>query len=246
MTEVTLAITCMIDGFSPEVGEAVVRSLRQAGHTVSVPLDQTCCGQPAWNSGFVKDAAKVAANTLDALDADGQGPIVVPAGSCATMMRKFWPEMFSQAGDQERAERAAELAKRTFEYSEFIHDQDDHIEAAESGETVVYHHSCHMLRELEIREQPLELLEDAGVKVAEWSGDDRCCGFGGLFSVKLPEVSEAMADEKLATMAETGATTIVGCDTSCLMHLKARAEHEGIEVEVRHLAEVLAPEGDAK
>ncbi|MFV1989722.1 MAG: heterodisulfide reductase-related iron-sulfur binding cluster, partial [Acidimicrobiales bacterium] len=107
MTRVTLGITCMIDGFAPEVGEAVVQCLRDAGCDVSVPLNQTCCGQPAWNSGFVEDAAKVAATTMDALEADGGDVVVVPAGSCATMMRKFWAELFEVVGDNDRAARAA-------------------------------------------------------------------------------------------------------------------------------------------
>ncbi len=250
MTRVTLAITCMIDGFAPEVGEATVQCLRDSGCDVTVPLDQTCCGQPAWNSGFIQDAAKVAANTMDALEADGGDAIVVPAGSCATMMRKFWPELFELVGDSDRAKRAAELAGRTFEFSEFLNEHRPEALLARAGTsppemTVAYHHSCHMLRELGIREAPLELLKTAGMTVTEWADSERCCGFGGMFSLKLPEVSVAMADEKLASFSEGETTTLVGCDISCLLHIRARAEHEGVPIQIRHLAEVLVASRDS-
>lgn len=237
----SLFVTCLVDGFQPEVGVAAVRVLRHLGAEVSVPDGQTCCGQPAWNSGFARDAARVAAASLDALVADDADAVVVPAGSCATMMKVFWPEMFEVAGDHERAAAARALGERVHEFSEFVAAHPDELgELTPLGERVAYHHSCHMLRELDIQHAAPDLLERAGCTPVEWAQDQRCCGFGGLFSMKLPETSVAMADEKLDGLAATGCTEIVGCDTSCLMQLCGRAEHTGRVVRTRHLAEVLA------
>jgi L-lactate dehydrogenase complex protein LldE len=239
---VSLLITCVVDVFEPQVGEATVRVLRAAGCDVSCNLDQTCCGQPAWNAGFAADAAKVARNTLAALEAeldDGAEAVVVPAGSCATMIRVFWPELFTVVGDEDGAARARAVGARTRELSEFL-DERDLPRSSEGSAPVAYHHSCHMLRELGVREAPLALLAEAGCPVVAWSADDRCCGFGGLFSFKLPEVSVAMADDKLSSLLDTGADVVVGSDSSCLLHLRGRAESEGHPLVTRHLAEVLA------
>jgi L-lactate dehydrogenase complex protein LldE len=220
-----------------------VRVLRAAGCDVTCNLDQTCCGQPAWNAGFAADAAEVARNTLSALEADlqdGAEAIVVPAGSCATMIRVFWPELFTVVGDADGAARARAVAARTRELSEFLRGRDLPLSGDASPAPVAYHHSCHMLRELGVREAPLALLEGAGCPALAWSADDRCCGFGGLFSFKLPEVSVAMADDKLSSLADTGAEIVVGSDSSCLLHLRGRSEAEGHAVATRHLAEVLA------
>lgn len=233
----------MVDMFQPQTGVAAVKVLRAAGCEVSCPMGQTCCGQPAWNSGFAAEAAKVAKNTLEALDADGADAVVVPAGSCATMIKVFWPEMFELAGDHASAERARVLGKRTFEFSSFIDERrrSGHLAGfgALEDTTVAYHHSCHMLRELHIEDQPTALLEATGCRIAVWPDDRRCCGFGGLFSVKLPETSVAMADEKLRSIAHD-VDLLVGSDGSCLMHLRGRIEHEGRNLRTRHLAELLA------
>lgn len=240
---VSLFVTCVVDLFEPDVAAAAVEVLRATGCQVSVPTRQTCCGQPAWNAGFAAEAAAVARTTLDALEADGADAVVVPAGSCATMIRTFWPEMFELAGDHAAAERARTLGARTKELSELIAERADRLPATRLPEPVkvAYHHSCHMLRELRIERQPRALLERVeGVECVEWEADQRCCGFGGLFSMKLPEVSTAMADHKLAAIGATGADVVVGCDTSCLAHLRARASHEGDGVRTLHLAQVLA------
>ena len=228
--------------FEPQTGVAAVEVVRASGCEVSCPMGQTCCGQPAWNSGFAADAAKVAKNSLDALVADDADAVVVPAGSCATMMKVFWPEMFELAGDHESALRARDLGKRTYEFSQFIAQRRDegHLPPLSPKDTkVAYHHSCHMLRELRIESAPTTLLEAAGCEIAEWADDRRCCGFGGLFSVKLPETSIAMADEKLRSIPD-GVEVLVGSDGSCLLHLRGRIEHEGRELPTRHLAELLA------
>ena len=245
---VSLLITCVVDVVAPDVGEAAVRLLRAAGCEVTCNLAQTCCGQPAWNAGFADDAAAVARTTLAALEADlagGADAVVVPAGSCATMVRVFWPELFEVAGDPGAADRARRVGERTRELSELLAERADRLPPLRLHRPVrvALHESCHMLRELRIVDQPRTLAAGvAGCEVAGWDGSDRCCGFGGTFSVKLPEVSIAMADEKLDALAAgaPGADLLVGCDTSCLMHLQSRAEATGRPLHVRHLAEVLA------
>jgi L-lactate dehydrogenase complex protein LldE len=241
--QVTLLVTCVVDLLEPEVGAATVRVLRAAGCDVSVSLEQTCCGQPAWNAGHAAEAARVARTTLAALEAEldaGAEAVVVPAGSCAAMVRVFWPELFELDGDPEAAERARTVGARTRELSELLAELDLPPLALDRPVRVAYHHSCHMLRELHLRDAPVEVLERVeGCQRVAWSGDDRCCGFGGLFSVKLPEVSVAMADEKLAALAEADPDVVVGCDTSCLAQLRTRSEAVGAPLATRHLAQVV-------
>jgi L-lactate dehydrogenase complex protein LldE len=245
---VSLLVTCVVDVVAPDVAEAAVRVLRAAGCDVTCNLAQTCCGQPAWNAGFAEDAARVARTTLAALEADlddGAEAVVVPAGSCATMVRRFWPELFEVVGDHDAAARARGVGERTRELSELLAERADELPALRLHRPVrvAFHESCHMLRELRIVDQPAALAGRVeGVDVLGWSGSDRCCGFGGTFSVKLPETSVTMADEKLRALAEGApdADVLVGCDTSCLMHLQARADATDRPVHVRHLAEVLA------
>ena len=236
---VSLLITCLVDLFQPEVGEATVRALRAAGCSVSCPMGQTCCGQPAWNAGFANDAALVARTTLEALEADlasGSEAVVVPAGSCATMVKVFWPELFEIAGDHDASVRAWAVGERTFELSSFLAGRDIvGLRPLTDPPRVAYHHSCHMLRELRLHDPPLQLLERLGCTVVDWPDAERCCGFGGLFSVKLPEASVAMADTKLGSIPAE-ATLLCGSDGSCLMHLAGRASHEGQLRPTRHLA----------
>ena len=239
----SLFITCLVDAIQPATGVAAVRLLRAARCEVSCPMGQTCCGQPAWNSGFADDAAKVARATLDALEADAADVVVVPAGSCATMLKVFWPEMFELTGDHHAAERARRLGARTYELSAFLDERrragEFEVNPLADPPSIAYHHSCHMLRELRVDEAPVALVEALGCAVVEWADDKRCCGFGGLFSLKLPEVSVAMADEKLRSIpADT--ELLVGSDGSCLMHLRGRIEHEGGALPTQHLAELLA------
>jgi L-lactate dehydrogenase complex protein LldE len=239
----TFFVTCLVDLMEPDVGVAAVRVLRAGGCDVTVPAGQTCCGQPAWNSGFAHEAAKVARTSLEALEADGGDVVVVPAGSCATMMRVFWPELFEVVGDHAAAERARAMAAKTKEFGELVATLDLPPLALPDATTVGYHHSCHMLRELRIEDQPVALLDSVeGCSRAEWDADQRCCGFGGLFSMKLPETSVTMADHKLQSYAagQPAPELLVGSDSSCLMHLRTRAEHEGRPVRTRHLAQVLA------
>ena len=242
MSRVALFVTCVGDLVTPDVPAAAVRVLRAAGDEVEVPGGQTCCGQPAWNAGFAPEAAAVAEASLVALEralADGAEAVVVPAGSCTTMIRGYWPTLFETADQPGLAERARALGERVHELTEWLVEQ-GRLPASDSGAgTVALQRSCHLERELHIRTQPRDLLEQAGCQFAEWPADDRCCGFGGTFSVKLPEVSVAMADEKLDALPD-GVTEVVGTDASCLLQLEGRARARGMDVRFRHVAEVLA------
>jgi L-lactate dehydrogenase complex protein LldE len=244
---VVLFPTCVVDTVRPGVGAAAVRVLRRHGFDVEVPRSATCCGQPAWNAGFAPQAAKVARTTLGALDAS-EGTICVPAGSCATMMRVFWPELFELAGDHGAAATARRVGGRVREFSELLGSQPRAAEESEPAvpprtalreKKVAYHHSCHMLRELGIHNEPLDAVRSTGAEIVPWPGDDRCCGFGGLFSIKQPETSVAMADDKIDSLRTTGAEVLVGCDASCLMHLRGRMERRSEPMPVQHLAEFL-------
>jgi L-lactate dehydrogenase complex protein LldE len=218
--KVTVFPTCLVELVKPDVAGAVVRVLERSGHDPTIARGVTCCGQPAFNAGYVDDARRVARTSERAL-ARTRGPVVVPSGSCAAMMHEYWPRILPESG----------VPARVVELSAFL--ASEGTAPPRRDDSIAYHDSCHMLRSLGIKEQPRQLLGE----VAELS--ERCCGFGGTFSVKLPEVSTAMADEKLDEVAATGATTLVGCDLSCLMHLEGRARRRGMNLTVRHLAEEL-------
>ena len=225
---VSLLVTCLIDLFEPDTGADVVKVLRAAGCEVRCPEGQTCCGQPAWNAGFADEAAKVARTTLDALDSTGDDVIAVPAGSCATMIRVFWPELFEVVGDHDAADRARAVGARTKELTELLADCELPAMKLPEECRVAYHHSCHLLRELHGHDQPLELLDEVeGCTTVDWKAAERCCGFGGLFSMKLPEVSVTMADDKLASLADARADVLVSADSSCLMHLRGPRRARG-------------------
>ncbi|HZU73079.1 MAG TPA: (Fe-S)-binding protein [Acidimicrobiales bacterium] len=248
--------TCVVDGVRPQVGVATVRLLRARGFRVELARSTTCCGQPAWNAGQVDAAARVARTTLAGLEEAGGDVVVVPAGSCATMIRRFWPELFRLAGEPGAAERAEALGQRVRELSELLAGLPAGLPAAgaapgqadrgpgqaASAGPVVYHRSCHMLRELGIAEAPEQVLDGAGVERVANPTAGTCCGFGGLFAVKLPEASVAMADHVLDGCVASGAATVVGCDASCLLQLEGRARRRRLPLAFRHLAEVLAPE----
>jgi L-lactate dehydrogenase complex protein LldE len=227
---VGLFVTCLVDLVSPEVGVATARVLQRAGHEVVFPEGQTCCGQPAFNSGYREEAAKVLRGTLRALAAADVEAYVAPAGSCATMIRTFAKGLVGDAPE------LAAVAPKLYELSEFL--------AAHGGELagrlparVAYHDSCHMLRELGLSREPRAALERLdGVELADWDAE-RCCGFGGTFAVRQPELSVAMADEKLRSL--DGASVLCGADPSCLMHLRGRLRRLGSDVRVAHLAELL-------
>ena len=234
--QVQLLVTCLVDALAPRVGTAALAALEAAGCDVSYPGDQTCCGQPAFNVGLVDEASRMAAYTLDLLDGT-EGPVVVPSGSCTEMIVHQYPALFAGSDREEQARR---VAARTRELTQFlVDDLDSDLTADCGGCSVAYHHSCHGLRGLGLSGQADRLLE--GVERRPLDGDRDCCGFGGLFSVEMPAVSAAIMDEKLDRVEASGADTLVGSDISCLIHLEGGLRRRGSQIEVRHIAELLAP-----
>jgi L-lactate dehydrogenase complex protein LldE len=234
---VQLMITCLIDSFFPEVGEAVVEVLTQAGATISFPERQTCCGQPAFNTGHAQQARQLAARTLEVFGGQAD-PVVVPSGSCAAMLRHGYEELF--ADEPAWLRRARDLAGRTYEFSEFLVEQLRVVElGAGTLAALAYHPSCHLLRGLGVDRQPAELLSAVNGPPVERL-EPECCGFGGAFSVDHSEISEAMLDRKLQEIEAAGVEAVVGCDVSCLMHLEGGLRRRGSPVRCAHLSQVLA------
>ena len=227
--------TCLGEALNPAAVGDSERLLAAAGVASGRPSGATCCGQPAWNSGFVSDARRVARRTLRALsDAD---VVVVPAGSCAAMIRVHWRHLFHGERDQEAAER---VAARTFELSQYLVDELGWRPPAPAVRAeVAYHDSCHMLREPPAP-RPAEDPARGGPTLKELPRADRCCGFGGTFSVRYPDVSTAMADDKLASAAAVSAGVVASADPGCVMQIEGRASRVGAGVRVVHLATVVA------
>jgi L-lactate dehydrogenase complex protein LldE len=235
---VTLFIQCLVDGFQPQVGEAMVKVLRRLGLPLSYPTTQTCCGQPAFNSGYRAEATVAARRFIEIFE--GSEVIVCPSGSCVHMVRHHYPLLF--AADPAWHERARRVADRTFEFSEFLVDVlgVDDLGAVYTGR-VTYHDSCHLSRGLGVREQPRRLLGKVrGIDFAEMNESDRCCGFGGSFSVKYPRISEAMLQDKVRYIRDCGADTVVGCDMGCLMNIQGLLSRLNLPVKTMHIAEILA------
>ncbi len=240
--KVGLFVTCLVDTQRPQVGFAALNLLEQAGCEVVVPTQQTCCGQPAWNSGDDASSRALAKHTIDAFD--GFDYVVAPSGSCAGTLVKHYPEMFEE-GTAWHA-KAQDLSARTHELMSFLTDvMHTELQPVNFEQTVTYHDSCSGLRELGIREQPRQLLNaTANVSVDEMSDLETCCGFGGTFCVKYPEISERMVDDKLALASKTGAQVLLGGDLGCLMNMAGRATRMGLPLRVFHTAEVLAGMAD--
>ena len=235
---VGLFVTCLVDLFRPTVGFAAAALLQRAGCEVVVPAAQTCCGQPAYNSGDRADAKAIARDVIAAFEPFDA--TVAPSGSCAGMIKRHYPALF--AGDAEWEPRANRLAARTFELVSFLVDECgvDAVEARHSG-TVTYHDSCSSLRELGVRSQPRRLLAAMdGLELAELAAPEVCCGFGGTFCVKYPDISGRMVADKASDIAATGAETVLAGDMGCLLNIAGRLAREGSGVKARHVAEVLA------
>ena len=215
--------------------------LRRLGVDVGFPPDQTCCGQIAFNGGFRSHAADVAKQFLDVFENEEQ--VVVPSGSCASMIKVYYRELFED--DPETLERAQAVGEKTRELSDYIVNVvgTSNVGAVSEG-LVTYHDACHLLRELRIREAPRDLIGNVrGIELQEMEDSDACCGFGGLFSVKFPEISTAILDEKLKSIAESGASAVVANDCGCLMHIRGAMERRGMNVRAMHIAELLAEDG---
>ena len=238
----SLFVTCIIDQLYPQVGVSVVRVLRRLGVGVDFPSGQTCCGQPLYNSGFVRESLELGRRVIEGL-AESQY-VVVPSGSCAAMLRVFYLDLF--ADDAVLLPQAKQLAAKTYEFSEFLTDV---LGVEETGASypakATYHPSCHLLRELGAREGPERLLRNVdGLELTALPQAETCCGFGGTFSVKYPHISEGMVTDKIRNVVSTGADTLVACDMSCLMNIGGALSRQGADVQVKHLAQVLEGKGD--
>jgi L-lactate dehydrogenase complex protein LldE len=238
MPRVALFVTCLVDLHRPSVGFAAIRLLEQAGCQVEVPLAQTCCGQPAFNSGDRATTRDLAVNILRAFG--GFDYVVVPSGSCAGMLKVHLPHLFDD--DPNLREAADRFSQRVFELVSFLTDIRGvtEVPAGFTG-TVTYHDSCAGLRELGVKQQPRQLLRSMpGVTLKEMTDPEVCCGFGGTFCVKYPEISTRMVADKTQDIGRTGADTLLAGDMGCLLNMAGRLKREGCPVQVRHVAEVLA------
>ena len=239
---VALFVTCLVDLFRPSVGFDSIKLLEDAGCVVSVPPSQTCCGQPAWNSGDRESAKIIARQVIAAFE--GHDHVVVPSGSCAATVIHDYVQMF--AGDPVWEGRARALAAKTHEIVSFLTGVLGlrSVPADYTG-SVTYHDSCSGLRALGIREQPRALLSAMpGLSLHEMKEAEVCCGFGGTFCVNYPEISNSMVTDKVANAAETGADLLVAGDLGCLMNMAGKARREGRSIKVRHVVEVLAGDVD--
>ena len=238
MPRVALFVTCLVDIHRPTVGFAAIKLLEQAGCQVEVPRAQTCCGQPAYNSGDRATARDIARGLLDAFG--GYDYVVVPSGSCGGMLRHHLAGLFDD--DPNTRARAEQLSEKTYELISFLTDICGVTSvAARYQGTVTYHDSCSGLRELSIKAQPRALLATVeGVRIAEMAEPEICCGFGGTFCVKYPEISVRMVGDTTRDIAATGADTLLAGDMGCLLNMAGKLKREGSVVKVRHIAEVLA------
>jgi L-lactate dehydrogenase complex protein LldE len=235
---VSLFVTCMVDQLFPKVGMAMARVIERLGYQVDFPENQTCCGQPAFNSGYRGEARIVARYFLDTFESSES--IVVPSGSCTAMIVHHFAELFRK--EPETLARVHALEKRVWEFSTFLtevagaEDVGAHLE-----DVVTFHDGCHGLRELGVRDAPRRLLANVrGLELREMKPAEECCGFGGTFAVKFAELSGAMANTKIEAILGTGARTVVSLDPSCLMQIQGALSRAGSDVRTMHLAEVLA------
>lgn len=239
---VGLFVTCLVDLFRPSVGFAAIKLLEDAGCVVDVPGAQTCCGQPAYNSGDTPDAQAIARSTIEAFEPFDY--VVAPSGSCAGMLREHYPRLFPTGTDWHA--RARILADRTHELSSFLADVLG-VRAVDArfAARATYHDSCSGLREMAVRDQPRRLLASVGdLRLTEMRDSGTCCGFGGTFCVKYPEISTRLVDEKCANVLSTGAEVLLGGDLGCLLNIAGRLARQSHPVRVFHVAEVLAGMAD--
>ena len=235
---VSLFVTCIVDQVFPQVGIAMTEVLERLGYQVDFPAAQTCCGQPAFNSGYADDARQVARHFLDTFR-DSEY-VVVPSGSCTSMITHHYEDIFQD--DAAMLAETHRLAPRVWEFSKFLLEvaKVDDVGARFNG-VVTYHDSCHALRELRVKDGPRRLLAKVeGLTLREMEAAEECCGFGGTFSVKFPEVSGGMARTKIDSIVKADAATVVSIDSSCLMQLQGVIQRAGLPIRTMHLAEILA------
>lgn len=234
--KVSLFATCLVDLFQSNIGKSTVELLERLGCSVDFPKAQTCCGQPAYNSGYVKASRDTMKHTIRTFE--NAQYVVCPSGSCAYMLKEY-PHLL--ADEPYWQERAQMLAQKTYELTQFIVDvlQIEDVGAKLEG-TATYHPSCHMTRLLQVQSAPLTLLRNVkGLEVIELPLKENCCGFGGTFSVKMSTISEQMVDEKVASIQSTGVHYLVGADAGCLMNIGGRMQRQNLQVETKHIAEIL-------
>jgi L-lactate dehydrogenase complex protein LldE len=235
---VGLFVTCLVDLFRPSIGFAAIKLLEEAGATVEVPQSQTCCGQPAYNSGDRADAKAIARAVIESFEHFDY--VVAPSGSCAGMLKLHYPTLL--ADDPEFAARARALAEKSFELTSFLVGVlgAESVTARFSG-SVTYHDSCSSLRELKVRDAPRRLLASVdGLALTEMEETEVCCGFGGAFAVKYPDISNVIAEAKARNAIKSGADCLLAGDLGCLLHIAGKLSRDGSAVECRHVAEVLA------
>ena|SRR5438552_1007059 len=239
---VSLFITCLVDQMFPEVGEAMVTTLRRLGVEVSFNQSQTCCGQIAFNTGYRPEARAMAEHFIQVFENERADFIVAPSGSCTAMVRNFYRELFHGSDDEAWRTKLEDVRLRLREFSEFVVNElavED--VGARFASRVTYHDACHLLRELGISEQPRRLIRAVReVDFVEMDAPDTCCGFGGTFSVKYGEISNAILQEKLARIENSGVEYVVANDSSCLMQIAGGLSRAGSPVKTMHLAELLA------
>jgi L-lactate dehydrogenase complex protein LldE len=237
MKNVTLFTTCIVDVYYPQVGIATVELLEKLGCKVDVPSEQTCCGQPSYNSGYFKDSKKSMKNMINAFEKAEY--VVSPSGSCAYMFKEY-PHIFDD--EPEWKVKAEKLSAKTYELTQFLVNVlgVENIGAKLEGKGT-YHTSCHMTRLLGVKEEPFKLLGNVeGLEMIPLPAADRCCGFGGTFAVKMADISEEVVDEKAQSVIETGAEYLIGADAGCLLNISGRLQRLGREdIKVLHIAEVL-------
>lgn len=240
---IALLVTCLAEAFAPEVAAAAAQLVAAAaGPTEVVPVGDGCCGQPAWNAGYPDEARVMARRLIERLAPYDQ--VVVPSGSCAAMLLRYYPHLFP--ADDPLAARASALSQRTAELSAFLAARLPAADAGAegAGPEVAFHPSCHSLRGAFVGDAGQRCLHAAGCSLRPHADADECCGFGGLFAVKEEPLSTAMADRKLDALVASGATTVVAGELGCLLHLEGRARRRGLQLRFRHLAEVLKERAD--
>ena len=244
MPHIQLFITCLVDSFYPKTGEAIVDILQRLGLIVEFARDQTCCGQPAFNAGLRAEARPIAEHTIQVFEKK-TGDIVMPSGSCAHMFKHGYLELFQD--DPTWLPRAQALSKRVFEFTEYLVDQLGVTDlGAEWNGTLTYHPSCHLLRGMEIDQQPRALLANVrGATIVDLPQREECCGFGGMFSMEHPELSAEWLKRKIGNFEKTHAPTLVVAEAGCLMHIAGGLHRQKKKPRVVHIAEVLANQGES-